>query len=308
MSGTICRVRPGLVVAAALTAAAAAVAVAGSADAQSVGSASVVPAQADPGSTVTVTNGPSSPCTPPPGTRSPSASVDLYAAGSATPANRVPYQGAVKPAGGWSVQVRLAADLPPGPYQVRAGCYTDSGLNSGFGPAYEGRLEVRLQSLGPPTAAARFGRPGDAVQVGSAEAGCPPPAGAPAPRVRVSLLDSAGATRAESEGAVDLASGRWSIPVRVPSVNAQNAQIIAVCLARVGASAPYARYSSASFTIEGDRQDTPSTSPSTVGPPTPPVVTVPGASTTTVLGLPAASSLPDTPLATAISAEPTYTG
>ncbi len=293
-------------VAAALSAAAAAVAVSGSAGAQGVAPATVAPAEADPGSTVTVTNGSGSPCMPPGGASNPSASVDLYAVGSATPSNRVPYQGVVTPSGTWSVQVKLAPDMPPGPYRVQAGCYRDSGLNAGFGPAYQASLSLRLQSLGPPTPAARRGRPGDAVQVASGEARCTPPAGAAAPRVRVSLMDAAGATRAESEGAVDPGSGRWSIPVRVPSVDTQNAQITAVCLARVGASSPYARYASTSFAIEADRPDPPPASPTT-GPAPTSVPTVPGASTTTP-GAPVADSLPATPVAVAISAEPTYTG
>ncbi len=301
--------RPGFVVAAALAAAALAVTVAGSADAQGVASLTVVPAEADPGASVMVTDGPSSPCPPPSGTASPSASVDLYAIGSATPANRMPYQASVTPAGTWTVEVKLASDLPPGAYRVQAGCYSDSGLNAGFGPAYEaGRLQVRQQALGSPTPSVGASQPGETVQVVSGDVRCTPPAGATSPRVRVSLLDAARATRAESEGAVEAATGRWSVNLTVPSIDAQDAQISAVCLARVGASAPYARYAPARFEVEAD----PSSVPPPVGPPAPgpiptPPSSAPGAPTTTTTTL-VAGSLPMTPLAKPIVAEPTYTG
>jgi len=300
-------VRPGLVVAAALVAASAAGLVAGSADAQTVGSIVVNPARADPGANVTVTNGPSSPCTPPLGATSASASVDLYALGSATPANQVPYLGAVTLAGGWSVEVRLAPDLPPGSYRVQAGCFTDSGLNAGFGPAYEaGRLELRQQVLGAPRPVATLGRPGDTFQVTSAEVPCVPPAGAAGPRVRVSLLDAGTATRAEAEGSVDPATGRWSVSLTVPSVDAQAAQVSAVCLARVGASVPYARYAAAPFNILAS----PPTVPTTLGegPTTTAPVPSSGGSTTTASTIPPVAMLPVTPLAQAIVAEPSYTG
>jgi len=300
-------VRPGFVVAAALVAAGAAGLVAGSADAQVVGSIVVTPTQADPGASITVANGPASPCTPPLGATSASASVDLYALGSATPANRVPYLGAVTLAGGWSVEVRLAPDLPPGSYRVQAGCFTDSGLNAGYGPAYEaGRLELRQQALSVPRPSETLGRPGDTFQVTSAEVPCVPPAGAAGPRVRVSLLDAGTATRAEAEGTVDPATGRWSVTLTVPSVDAQAAQISAVCLARVGASVPYARYASAPFNILA----APPTVPTTLAEVPAPTAPAPsaGGSTTTASTVPPVAMLPVTPLAQAIVAEPTYTG
>ena len=303
--------RPGPVVAAAL-AAAVAVAAAGAAEAQSVASITVAPADADPGGTVLVSNGPGWPCTPPSGTASASASVDLYAEGSATPANRIPFQGSVTDAGAWSVGLQLAPDLPPGRYRVRAGCYSDSGLNSGFGPAYaDGRLDVRLQALGPPTASARVGRPGDSVQVTSGGAGCTPPAGAQRPRVRVSLLERGGATRAESEGTVDSGTGRWSVSLRVPAVEAQDTRITAVCLARVGAPSPYARYAPTVLVVQAAPTDPPTTPPTSVGAPPTSSSTVPGpadSTTTTNPAQVAASSLPEAPVAKAIIAEPAYTG
>jgi len=309
-SGIIAAVqRPGYVVAAALVASVAAM-LGGSAGAQSPASVTITPLEADPGGRVVVTNGPGSPCIPPLGAVSASASVDLFGPGSATPANRVPYQGRVGPTGSWSVEVRLAPDLPPGRYRVQAGCYTDSGLNSGFGPPYEpARLEVRLQDLGQSMVGPRAARAGDSVQVTSNEVRCTPPVGAPSPRVRVSLVDSSGATRAESEGGVDPA-GRWSVPVRVPSLDAQDVQVTAVCLARVGASSPYASYAGSPFTIQAAAQTDPPATPSTSPGPAPTsAVTVPGAATTTTNpALVAASSLPATPVASAIVAEPTYTG
>jgi len=301
----------GLVVAAALAAGSAA-AVAGSAEAQSGATMIVTPPQADPGATVFVSNGLGSPCPPPLGAANASASVDLFGPGSATPANRVPYQARVTSAGSWSVEVRLAPDLPPGQYRVQAGCYTDSGLNSGYGPSYEpGRLDLRLQSLGQATVNPRLTRAGEGLQVTSGELRCPPPAGAPSPRVRVSLLDSAGATRAEAEGPVDPASGRWSLPVRVPSIDAQDVQVTAVCLARVGAAAPYARYAGSPIRVQAPAVDPPERPPTSPGPAPRPASTVPGgAASTTTTALPqvAAVSLPATPVATAIAAEPTYTG
>jgi len=304
--------RPGSVVAAALAALAVAVAVGGSAEAQSATSITVTPPEADPGGTVFVTNSPGSPCTPPSGTTNASASVDLYAFDSATPANRVPFQGFVTASGTWAIELKLAPDLPPGRYRVQAGCYTDSGLNSGFGPTYgPARLDVRLHQLGPVTASARRGQPGDAVQVTSGEARCTPPTGAPSPRVRVSLLDRDGATRAESEGGIDRASGQWSLPLRVPTIDAQTAQITAVCLARVGASVPYARYTATPLIIEAAPVAPPLTSPTSVGAAPTPAGTVPGAATsTTIVNLAEVpeSSLPTAPVAKAIIAEPTYTG
>lgn len=301
----------GLVVAAAVAVASA---VAGSAEAQGPPAIAVAPPEADPGATVAVTNSPGSPCTPPSGSGGrATASVDLYAQGSATPANRLPYQGFVSAAGSWVVEVRLAPDLSPGQYRVEARCYTDSGLNSGFGPAYlPGRLDVRLRQLGQPTLTTRSARPGDSVQVSSGEARCTPPAGAPSPRVRVSILDRDGATRAEAEGPVDRASGLWSLTVRVPPVDAQLGQVAAVCLARVGASVPYARYGPAGLAIEAAAPADPPAPPLEIpGSTLVPVPSVPGppASTTTVppAQLPD-GSLPVAPLAKAIIAEPTYTG
>ncbi|MEO5678124.1 MAG: hypothetical protein ABIS47_00475 [Acidimicrobiales bacterium] len=300
--------RPGFVVAVSLLAASSAVGVAGSADAQAVASITIVPAETDPGSTVVVTNGPTSPCPPPVGTK-PTASVDLYALGSATPANRLPYQGAVTAAGTWSVEVALAPDLPPGRYRVQAGCYSDSGLRSGFGPAYDaGGLDLRLHTLPRPTLSDSLGRPGETVQVGSGDARCTPPAGAASPRVRVSLLDAGGATRAEAEGGVEAADGRWSLPLRIPPVDSQASQITAVCLARVGAAAPYARYEGAPFVVETSPSEPPATPPP-LGPVPTPITPAPGSATTTTTatGQPP-GSLPLTPLAQAIVAEPTYTG
>ncbi len=309
-TGTItCVRRRALVLAAAFAAAASAAAAGGTAGAQSPASILVNPGTADPGSLVKVSNAALSPCVPPPSAANPSASVDLYAAGTATPANRVPFQGVVGPTGSWSVEVRLDPDLPPGTYRVQAGCYTDSGLNAGFGPSYvAGRLDLRLQEPGPPAANLRRGRSGDTIQVESGEARCTPPAGSPSPRVRVSLLDAAKATRAEAEGAVDPATGRWTVGLRVPDLGAQSAEISAVCLARVGAPSPYARYRSAPFTIEAT-PPTPTTAPVTTSPaPT----GAPGAPTTApqASATPQAptTTLPTTPLAVAIVAEPTYTG
>ena len=293
--------------AAALVAASAALVVAGTARAQSVAGIAVVPEAADPGGTVIVTNGATSPCPPPGGTRAPSASVDLYTTGSATPVNRVPYQGMVTPAGTWSVEVRLAPDLPPGTYRVQAGCYTDSGLNSGFGPAYQpGRLELRLQQPGAPAPASRSGRPGDSVQVGSGEARCRPPAGSPSPRVRVSLLDAARATRAEAEGPVD-PGGRWSVALRVPDIGPQTVEITAVCLARVAAPSPFARYRASAFSVEAASAPgsattaPPTTTPPNQGPGPAPALVTPATTAP-------APTLPLTPPAVAIVAEPTYTG
>lgn len=288
--------------AAALSIAAAAVGVTGSAGAQAAAPITVLPAVADPGGLVTVANGPIAPCPPPLGARDPSASVDLFAVGSATPVNQAPFQGAVGPAGRWSVPVRLAADLPPGNYRVQAGCYTDSGLNSGFGPAYApGTLEVRLQDPGQPTASARRGRPGDSIQVASGDARCTPPAGATSPRVRVSLLDQAKATRAEAEGAVDAATGRWTVDLRVPELSSQNVELHAVCLARVGAPSPYARYTAATFAVEVAPAAATTT---TAAPPT----LAPGTSAPPTTAPPVLASLPTTPLAVAIPLEPSYTG
>lgn len=300
--------RPAVVMAAAL-AATAALALGREAGAQAVAPILVVPATADPGGVVTVSNGPEAPCPPPGGSERPSASVDLFAQGSATPANRAPYQGLVTRAGTWSVEVRLSADLPPGTYRVQAGCYTDSGLNSGFGPAYRaGSLDLRLQDPGQPTASTRRARPGDSIQVESGAALCPPPAGSPSPRVRVSLLDAQGATRAESEAPVDARTGRWSVALRVPDLGAQYGQITAVCLARVAAPAPYARYKGAPLAIEA----APPAPTTTTGPPatSPPTTPAPGAATSVPTTSPPASavSLPPTPVAVAVVAEPTYTG
>lgn len=312
-SGTIPGVRrPGIVVAAVAAAAAMAALVAGSAGAQTQASIAVTPAEADPGGTVVVANGPGAPCTPPDRSTNASASVDLYASGSATPANWVPFQGLVSPSGTWSVEVRLAPDLPPGPYRVQAACYSDSGLNSGFGPTYESaRLDLRLQSLGPPATSVRQSRPGDSVQITSGDAGCKPPAGAPSPRVRVSLLDGGGATRAETEGPVESATGRWSLPLKVPAIDTPNAQITAVCLARVGAPAPYARYSRTIVGVDAQPVAPPVPPPVSVEPPPIPPAPVPGGpvtSTTLGQGQVAVSSLPLAPVAKPIVAEPTYTG
>lgn len=257
-----------------------------------------------------------SPCPPPNGTENPSASVDIYAAEVATPVNRAPFQGAVSRAGVWSVQVQLAPDLAPGAYRVQARCYTDSGLNSAFGPTYvAGRLDVRLREPGESTVAPRSGRPGDTVQVGSGSAPCTPPIGSSGPRVRVSLRDDSKATRAEAEGMVDARTGSWSLALQVPDLGAQTAEITAVCLARVGAPAPYARYGSTAFTVETvpDLTTTTTTTTTTVSPSTVPTTTlVPGATTsappTTSQARVPAASLPPTAVATAIVAEPTYTG
>lgn len=294
-----------------LAGATAVAAVVGTARAQVLAQITVTPAVSDPGGVVQVSNGVASPCAPPGGAGRPSASVDLFAAGSATPVNRAPYQGAVTASGTWSVEVRLAPDIPPGGYRVQAGCYTDSGLNSRFGPAYEpGRLDVRQQDPGQPVASDRRASPGDTIQVGSGDARCAPPVGSPSPRVRVSLLDAAQATRAEAEGPVDPATGRWSVGIRVPDVVPQSAQITAVCLARVGAPAPYARYSPAPFTVEADLQPaTTTTAPATTAPATTltPGAPAPAPPPTSATPAPAAA-LPATPIAVPIVAEPTYTG
>jgi hypothetical protein len=297
--------------AAALAAAVAAAAVGGSAGAQGAASILVAPSVADPGGMVTVSNSPLAPCLPPDGADSPFVSIDLFAAGTATPANRAPYQGAVTVGGTWSVQIRLDADLPPGTYRVEAGCFADSGLSSGFGPDYApGRLDIRLQEPGQPAVSARRARPGESIQVSSGEGGCKPPAGSPSPRVRVSLLDATKATRAEAEGAVDAASGRWTISLRIPELVPQSADITAACLARVAAPAPYARYRAAPFNIDGVPVTSTTTVPTTVAPV--PTLPRPGAPTTfsvvTVAPTPTPTTLPATPLAVAIVAEPTYTG
>jgi len=280
-------------------------------DAQAASSIVVTPALADPGGVVRVSNDPSSPCPQTLPTSNASASVDLYTAGSATPVNRMPYQGPVNTSGSWSVEVRLAPDLPPGSYRVQAGCYTDSGLNSAYGPTYgSGRLDVRLQNPGLPTASSRRGKPGDGFQVNSGGARCPPPAGSPSPRVRVSLLDSTRATRAESESAVDATTGDWSVGLRVPEIGSQSAEITAVCLARVGAPSPYARYDAATFAVEADRMPEATTTTTMITAPTT-VATLAGATTTpstAVVATTVPTSLPTTPLAVAVVAEPTYTG
>jgi len=304
-------VRPGLVVVAAVAIAAAAVGVAGSAVAQAAGSITVTPAAADPGGVVVVANGDDSLCFPiPVGATSPSVSVDLYAAGSATPANRLPYLGAVTPLGAWSVEVRLEPDLPPGQYRVQTGCFTDSGLNAGFGPTYEpGRLDLRQQDLGPPRPSASTGRPGQVLEVASGQAPCVPPAGSSSPRVRVSLLDAARATRAEAEDTVDSATGAWSVTLTIPSVAPQDAQITAVCLARIGASVPYARYDPAALAIDAVPPPAATTTPSTVpGPTTPSTAPAIGPGVPPTSAVPPPADLPITPIASAIVAEPTYTG
>jgi hypothetical protein len=297
--------------AAAVVAATAVVAIVGTAGARADAPIVVLPALSDPGGLVKVSNGPAFPCPPPPGTAHPSASVDLYAPGSATPVNRVPFQGGVGTSGGWTVSVRLAPDLPPGTYRVQAGCYTDSGLNAAFGPTYAASaLDVRLQDPGVPTTSVPTGRPGDSIQVGSADARCTPPAASPSPRVRVSLIDAATATRAEAEAPIDAATGRWSVDLRIPDLPPQSVTIGAVCLARVGAPAPYARYRAAAFGIQAG----PGPEPSPTGPPgsaPPSSAAGPGArptvTTPTGTAVPA-GSLPPTPLAVPKVAEPTYTG
>jgi hypothetical protein len=297
-------------VAAAVLAATVGIVVGGTARAQPVGAIAVLPDMADPGGVVTVSSGPSSPCEPPRDTPSPFASVDLFASGTATPVNRAPYQGVVATSGTWSVQVRLAPDLPPGTYRVQAGCYTDSGLNSGFGPAYSpGRLDVRLQNPGQPSLNARRARPGETVQVTAGGAACPPPAGSPSPRVRVSILDGVGATRAEAEAPV-AGNGQWAVGVRVPDILAQTGTVTAVCLARVGASSPYARYQAALFTIDANPQSTSTTTPlpqttTTTVPPGPGAPVTPPTTATMNVNV---AELPPTPIAAAVVAEPTYTG
>lgn len=296
--------------AAAFASAVAAAAVGGTAGAQSGASIVVAPASTDPGAVVKVANAPLSPCAPPRGTTDASASIDLYAGATATPVNRMPYQGVVSPNGSWSVDVRLDPDLPPGTYRVQAGCYTDSGLNAAFGPSYgAGRLDLRLQEPGQPSASPRHARPGDTIQVASDEARCSPPAGSPSPRVRVSLLDAGSATRAEAEGPVDPSSGRWTVGLRVPDVGPQVAQVVAVCLARVGAPSPYARYKAAPFTIDAAPAAAPTTAPATTAPAT---TSPPGAPTTpphaTTSSPSPTTTLPPSPLAVPIVLEPTYTG
>jgi hypothetical protein len=311
-AGTITDVRRRAIgMAAALAAAVAAAALSGSAGAQTTAQILLSPNAADPGGTVTVSNSPLAPCPPPPSAENPSVSIDLFAGTSVTPANRTPYQGAVTVGGTWSVNVRLDPDLAPGTYRVEAGCYADSGLSSGFGPDYAaGRLDVRLQAPGQPVLAARRARPGDNIHVNSAEKVCRPPAGSPSPRVRVSLLDATKATRAEAEGPVDPASGRWAIGLHIPDMDAQAAEITAVCLARVAAPAPYARYQAAPFTIDAVPAPPTTTTPATVAPV--PTLPRPGAPATlppaTVTPTPTPTTLPTTPLAVAIVAEPTYTG
>jgi len=297
----------------------AATATVGTAAAQTTASIVVQPATADPGGLVKVSNGPLAPCQPQNGNQNASASVDLYAAGSATPVNRMPYQGVVNALGAWSIDVRLAPDLPPGSYGVQAGCYSDSSLTPPYKRYDLGRLDLRLQEPGSPTLSADRGRPGESFQVGSGGARCLPPVGSPSARVRVSLVDSAKATRAEGEAAVDAATGGWSVGLRVPDLAAQTAEITAVCFARVGAPSPYARYSAAPFAVEVEPPPSPTTT-TTSPPTTSPTVTattiapLPGATTTTATPTTVAAAttvpttLPPTPLAVAVVAEPTYTG
>ena len=312
VTGTITLVRRRAIgMAAAFAAALAAAALGTSAGAQGTASIIVAPSVSDPGNAVTVSNSPLSPCPPPPNAENPFVSIDLYANGSATPANRTPYQGAVTVGGAWSVPVRLDPDLPPGSYGVRAGCFADSGLSSGFGPAYApGRLDLRLQEPGQPTVSARRARPGETVQVSSGDAGCRPPASSPSPRVRVSLLDATKGTRAEAEAPIDAATGRWSISLRVPELQPQSAEITAVCLARVAAPAPYARYTGAAFNVDAAPLPPITLTPTTAAPTSlaPGAPTTLAASTVVTTPMPTSTTLPTTPLAVAIVAEPTYTG
>ncbi|HEV8116033.1 MAG TPA: hypothetical protein VGP53_07330, partial [Acidimicrobiales bacterium] len=100
------------------------------------------------------------------------------------------------------------------------------------------------------------------------------------------------------------------VTLTIPSVDPQDAQIGAVCLARVGASVPYARYGSAAFAIDAvplpPTLTTSSTVPGSITPSTTPGT--PGTATPPTSVQPLLGELPITPLASAVVAEPTYTG
>lgn len=269
----------------------------------------------DPGSTITVANATDTPrdlCTGgSPGERT--ISVDVL-----TSSDRLvsgPHTAAVGSFDGrWSVAIPLASDLAPGAYKALASCYDrDNTKVRNYDPA---PFTVRLQNPGSPAVQPTQAAPGDPVQIGSGPAKCKPPKGSPSPKVRASILDNGGNTRAEGENQV-LADGSWSVTLRVPGeMLPQDGSVTAQCMARVGAPAPYARYGQTRLTVvAAPPPSTTSTAPpvaTTLAPgQTAPPSTVP-APTTTLGPIPKlpgfTQALPPTPLAEPIVAEPTYTG
>jgi hypothetical protein len=281
------------------------------------GSAAITPSgDVDPGQTITVSNASDTPrdlCT---STSERTISIDIL-----TSTDRLvsgPHTGPVGSVDGtWNVQITLAADLAPGAYKALASCYNTDDTTGTKVRTYDPALfDIRQQSPGLPNVRPAEAMPGDPVQIGSGPAKCAPPKGASAPVVRASILDGGGNTRAEGEGGV-LPDGSWSVNLKVPGeMTAQVGSVTASCLARVGASAPYARYGQAKFTIV---EPPPPSTTSTLPPPSTtlaPGQTVPSttvAPSTTIRGpvpkLPGFSEpLAPSPVAQPIIAEPTYTG
>jgi hypothetical protein len=276
------------------------------------GRAAVTPAgDRDPGDTITVANATDTVRDECQSTQERTISVDIL-----TSSDRLvsgPHTAKVSSVDGrWSVPIALAPDLAPGAYKAIASCYDadDTRIRS-YDPA---PFNIRLQSPGQPNVQPSQAMPGDTVQIGSGPNKCKPPKDS-TPKVRASILDSGGNTRAEGEGQVS-ADGSWSVNLRVPDATPQVGSVTAICLARVGASAPYARYSQSRFTITAPP---PSSTTSTVAPPvttlapgqTAPATTIAAPTTTSgpVPRIPGFSSpLPASPVAVPIVAEPTYTG
>ena len=270
----------------------------------------------NPGETITVVNatdGPSDQCPPAADGKDRTISVDIL-----TSSDRLvsgPHTAKVSSTGRWSVPVVLEPDLAPGGYKANASCYdADNFKVRTYDPA---TFTIRLQAPGPPSVQPVEAMSGESVQVSSGSARCAPPQGAGSTaRVRASILDAGGNTRAEGEGKI-AADGSWSVPLRVPDVPAQEGSATAVCLARVGAPAPYARYAQSKLTITAPPPPSTTTTappPSTTLAPgvTAPPPTPPPAPTTTrgpVPKLPGfTSAQPPSPTAQPITAEPTYTG
>lgn len=265
----------------------------------------------DPGSTITVSNAPGSVC---PETNDPNVSVDIVTSANGLVAG--PYNTTVQ-SGQFAVQVPLAPDLAPGNYLARASCF--AGASASPSKTYEpAPFTVRLQSPGDPIVQPDHAVPGDIVQVGSGTAKCKPPRGATSPRVRASIVDASGNTRAEAEGSV-FGDGSWAVKVRVTEIDPQVGRVTAVCLARVGAPAPFARYGQTTFTIVAPAPASttttvpaPTTTPAPGGTAAPATTTTVPAPTTTLGPVPAlpgfGDSLPPTPVPTPIVAEPAYTG
>ena len=224
------------------------------------GKATVTPAgDHDPGETVTVANATDTVRDECQSTQERTISVDIL-----TSTDRLvsgPHTAKVSTVDGrWSVPVALAPDLAPGGYKAIASCYdSDDTRIRSYDPA---PFTIRLQSPGQPNVQPTQAMPGETVQIGSGPNKCRPPRDA-TPKVRASILDSGGNTRAEGEGQVS-ADGSWSVNLRVPDATPQVGSVTAICLARVGASAPYARYSQSRFTITAPP---PPSTTSTVAPP-----------------------------------------